>query len=135
MTADTDAQAFLGKAAESLASAQADFAAGRYNSCANRAYYACYQAAVAALIAAGLLVPVPEARNQHGLVQAQFVGHLINRRKLYGSELRSVLSDLVKTRADADYRPASVGQARALRGLRQAERFVDAVTSGQGGTQ
>jgi uncharacterized protein (UPF0332 family) len=45
--------AFLAKAQESLASAEADFAAGRLNRCANRSHYACFQAAVAALVGVG----------------------------------------------------------------------------------
>jgi HEPN domain len=49
-----EARTYLTKAAESLTSAQIDFAAARYNSCANRAYYACFQGAVAALLAAGI---------------------------------------------------------------------------------
>jgi uncharacterized protein (UPF0332 family) len=133
LTAEADAWAFLDKAAESLASAQSDFAAGRYNSCGNRSYYACYQAAVAALISAGLIRMDPDGRNQHGLVQALFAGQLINRRKLYGAELRSALPDILRIRVDADYRPGGVGRTRASRALRESERFVDAVTSMQGG--
>lgn len=45
---------YLTKAVESLAGAESEFANGRYNNCANRCYYACFQAAVAALFAAGL---------------------------------------------------------------------------------
>jgi uncharacterized protein (UPF0332 family) len=135
MAADIDAQAFLDKAAESLASARADFAAGRYNSCANRAYYACYQSAVAALIAAGLMSSDTDGRNQHGPVQALFIGHLINRRKLYSADLRTVLRDLMELRIVADYKPAVVSRSQVARGLRQAGRFVDAVTSVQGAKQ
>jgi uncharacterized protein (UPF0332 family) len=45
---------YLYKAHESLATADSEFAAGRYNSCANRCYYACFQAAIAALIQASI---------------------------------------------------------------------------------
>ena len=44
---------YAAKARESLASAEADFAVGRYNSCARGAYYALFQAAIAALLLAG----------------------------------------------------------------------------------
>ena len=44
------AHPFLAKAQESLAGAESEFAAGRYNNCANRCYYACFQAAIHALI-------------------------------------------------------------------------------------
>jgi len=39
----------MAKARESLASAESDFVAARYNSCANRVYYACFQAMWVAL--------------------------------------------------------------------------------------
>lgn len=45
---------FLEKALESLIGAESEFINGRYNNCANRCYYACFQAAIAALIDAGL---------------------------------------------------------------------------------
>jgi hypothetical protein len=40
---------YLIKAEESLRGAESEFAQGRYNNAANRCYYACFQAAVAAL--------------------------------------------------------------------------------------
>ena len=40
----------LAKARENLTCAEAELAAGRYNTCASRAYYAAWHAAVAALI-------------------------------------------------------------------------------------
>lgn len=50
---EPDARLFLLKARESLASAEADLKAGRFNSAANRAYYAAFQAAVAMLVEHG----------------------------------------------------------------------------------
>jgi len=44
---------YLAKAIESLLSAESEFVNGRYNSCANRCYYACFQAAIAALLGEG----------------------------------------------------------------------------------
>jgi uncharacterized protein (UPF0332 family) len=46
--------AYLEKAIESLAGAESEFANRRYNNCANRCYYAMFQAAIAALMAAGI---------------------------------------------------------------------------------
>src|SRR2546430_16378755 len=53
-------------------------------------YYACFQAAIAALLSEGV-----RARGQwnHEFVHGQFVGVLINQRHLYERELRRVLSD------------------------------------------
>ncbi len=45
---------YLTKAVERLTSARIDAAAARDNACANRAYDACVQAAVGALLAAGI---------------------------------------------------------------------------------
>lgn len=41
---------YLAKAQESLACAESEFAAGRYNTAARNLYYALFQAAVAALL-------------------------------------------------------------------------------------
>jgi len=49
--------AFLNRAQESLEGAESEFASGRYNSVANRAYYACFQAAIAALDLADIRPP------------------------------------------------------------------------------
>jgi len=57
---------------------------GLYNASASRAYYGCFQAAVAALLHEGISSPSWE----HDWVQAQFHGELINRRHIYGRELR-----------------------------------------------
>jgi len=40
---------YLAKAEESLVGAASELAHGRYNNSVNRAYYACFQAAIAAL--------------------------------------------------------------------------------------
>ena len=47
---EQDITIYLAKAEESLRTAESEFANGRYNSCANRCYYACFQAAIAALL-------------------------------------------------------------------------------------
>jgi hypothetical protein len=45
---------FLLKAEESLSGAESEFANDRNNNCANRCYYACFQAAIAALLTEGI---------------------------------------------------------------------------------
>src|ERR671931_911461 len=102
---EQDITIYLAKAEESLRTAESEFANGRYNSCANRCYYACFQAAIAALLAEGI-----RARGQwsHEFVQGQFVGVLINQRHLYETQLRRVLSDNQNLREKADYRPELV---------------------------
>ena len=121
---EQDITIYLTKAEESLRTAESEFANGRYNSCANRCYYACFQAAIAALLAEGI-----RARGQwsHEFVQGQFVGVLLNQRHLYDTQLRRVLSDNQNLREKADYRPELVNATQASRVLRRTRTFVAAV--------
>lgn len=116
---------FLQKAEESLAGAESEFANGRYNNCANRSYYACFQAAIAALIRAG--IQPRGVQWGHDFVQAEFVGQLINRRKLYPAALRDALVRNLGLRQTADYRKDQVTHTQASRALRRAREFVSAV--------
>ena len=50
---------YLAKAHENLAGAESELMYGRSNSCARSAYYACFHAAIAALIQEGLASPEP----------------------------------------------------------------------------
>ncbi len=122
-----EAQAYLAKAVESLDSATADFAGARYNSCANRAYYACFQAAIAALLSAGIRPANPRGEWSHEFVQSQFNGLLINRRKLYPTLLRRVLRDTIEVREKADYTSSPVNGRVASRVLKQAQDFVKVI--------
>src|SRR5437899_261612 len=108
---DDDANEFLTKAEESLATAETESINGRYNSCANRCYYACFQAAVAALIRAGVSPRGDQWR--HEFVQAQFSTMLIRQRKVYPSELRDVLMRNLQVRQAADYTPEQVSEPQA----------------------
>jgi uncharacterized protein (UPF0332 family) len=117
------ARPFLDKARESLLGAESELANGRYNNAANRAYYAVYQAAVAALTAAGLQRP----EWYHDQVQAAFAGELIRRRKLYPAQLRSVIYDLYDLRIVADYASSHVSHPRCQRAVRRAEEMVTSV--------
>jgi uncharacterized protein (UPF0332 family) len=94
---------FLEKAQASLAGAESEAANARYDNCANRAYYACFQAAVAALLRAGIRSPNPQGHWSHLFVHGQFVGQLVNRRKLYPSGLRDTLQHTYQLRQAADY--------------------------------
>jgi len=121
--------ALVREATVSLAGAESEFAAGRYDNAANRGYYACYQAAVAALRRAGVPPLGGGSQWSYAAVQAQFVGRLINRRKAYPGELRDVLPFTFALRRTADYEERSLTRAQAAQGLRQARRFVALVPS------
>src|SRR3954463_6566783 len=103
----------LAKAQESLTGSESELANGRYNNSANRAYYACYQAAVAALYRAGVRPPRGGDEWSHSFVAAQFDGVLINRRKLYPADLRNAVAQNYLVRVRADYEDASISQTQA----------------------
>lgn len=95
------------------------------NNCANCCYYACFQAAIHALLRGGIQ---PQGRRwSHEFVQSQFVGLLINRRKLYPAELRGLLLAASGLRNAADYGNDWVTRREASQGLRWARTFVEAV--------
>jgi uncharacterized protein (UPF0332 family) len=121
---EQDITIYLTKANESLLTAETESINGRYNSCANRCYYACFQAAIAALLSEGIH---PTGQWSHQFVHAKFVGVLINQRKRYESELRRVLSDNQSLRDKADYRPELVTATQASRALRRTRLFVTAI--------
>lgn len=118
---------YLDKAQESLAGAESELANRRYQNAANRAYYACYQAAVAALHREG--IQAPGKRWGHDTVRAQFAGELIRRRKMYPSELRDTFERLGELRQRADYAAMPVLELPAARAVRRAKEFVGAVRS------
>src|SRR6266568_9645942 len=121
---EQDITIYLAKAEESLRTAESEFVNGRYNSCANRCYYACFQAAIAALLSEDIR---PRGQWNHEFVHGQFVGVLINQRHLYDTQLRRVLSDNQSLRDKADYRAELVTATQAGRALRRTRTFVAAI--------
>lgn len=124
MSDGTASEGYLTRAEESLAGAASELANGRPHNSANRSYYACFQAAIAALTRAGVR---PSSRWKHDTVQAQFVGLLINRRRLYPAALRTVLADNLVLRLTADCRTDAVSAIEAARAARRTRVFVEAV--------
>jgi uncharacterized protein (UPF0332 family) len=124
---DADSFAYLEKAIESLAGAESEYANNRYNNCANRCYYAMFQAAIAALIAAGIRPAGVRAQWEHEFVQARFAGVLIKRRKLYPADLASSFAPTQRARLTADYDPVAVSKREAERALESAHKLVSVV--------
>lgn len=118
---------WLTKSEENLKAAQSEFGNWRYNSCANRAYYAAFHAAIWALSREGIRPPGQDRYWGHDFVQARFAGVLINRRKVYSTSLRSALTDLYRLREQADYETTMVVEIRAYRAVRKAKELVQAV--------
>jgi len=128
---EQDITIYLVKATESIQTAESEFVNGRYNSCANRCYYACFQAAIAALLSEDIR---PRGQWNHEFVHGQFVGVLINQRHLYDTQLRRVLSDNQSLRDKADYRAELVTATQAGRALRRTRTFVAAIRQRRGVT-
>ncbi|MCC7368856.1 MAG: HEPN domain-containing protein [Chloroflexi bacterium] len=118
---------YLAKAAESLAGAESELANARYNNSVSRSYYSCFQAAIHALVLNGVRPRGTLDQWGHDFVQAQFVGLLVNRRKLYPADLRQTLFRNLSLRHEADYGRGTVTQIEALRALRRSRQFGNAV--------
>jgi uncharacterized protein (UPF0332 family) len=114
---------FLSKAKRNLILAKYCVENGFYDASANRAYYAAFQAAIAALANQG----IKREDNDHKWVQASFSGELIKRRKIYPQRLKSFLSDMLGVRNDADYSIRHVSKKIALRQFSKAEDFVETI--------
>ena len=120
---------YLDKAMQSLAGAESEFEHERFGNCANRCYYACFQAAIAALLHAGIRPP-GGAQWSHAFVPSRFDGELINRRKLFPAELRNVLQRNYVLRRAADYEPVPMSQNQVRRALARSRSFVGAIADG-----
>lgn len=123
-------QIFFAKAEECLAGAESEFVNGRYNNAANRCYYACFHAAIAALAREG--IESKGSHWSHAFVQAQFAGDLINRRKVYPASLRDTLNQNLALRHRADYELQYISEPQAWRSLRRTRTFIEAIGSPEG---
>ncbi|MGH8068703.1 MAG: HEPN domain-containing protein [Candidatus Entotheonellia bacterium] len=113
----------IAKAEESLKAAEICYAQGLYNSSASRAYYAMFQAAQAALEAAGFA----RLAWSHAGLHATFANELRRRRRLYASTFASDVAIVIDLRHTAAYRDHDLGKRQAMRALNNARGFVNAV--------
>lgn len=114
---------FLSKAEENFRIAQMSFNMGCYNACANRAYYASFHAAIAALVNDG----AARGENHHAWVQSEFNRRLIKRKKIYPSKLKTYLSDMQYVRNKADYSEKGVSKKAAHRQISHAEEMIQRI--------
>lgn len=135
MAAAHDVEICLAKALESLEGAESELANRRYNNCANRCYYASFQAAVAALLAAGIQARSSKGHWRHQTIQAQFAEQLINRRRRFPASLRTVLAANMMLRQEADYETDRISEVQAHRAVRRSREFVNTVRQLEGGTE
>jgi len=98
---------------------------GLHNASVNRAYYAMFQAAIAALTKYG--IGKPSDKWKHDFVQAQFAEALIHRRKIFSSRFANSLITILGRREIADYDTTQTNEKTASRTLRLAQNFVEQV--------
>jgi uncharacterized protein (UPF0332 family) len=118
---------YLAKSLESLQGAESELTQKRFNNSANRSYYACFQGAVAALQDEGIKPEGAGGEWRHAFVQAAFAGELIQRRKRYSADLRSILPKNEDLRHRADYTIEMVSEKAAKRALDRARAFIESV--------
>jgi len=119
---------YLTKAIESMAGAELELAGKYHDSAVNRAYYACYQASVAALVAEGV-PPIVERYWPHDVVHVKFPSILIDALQRYPATQRGTLKAIFDERLKADYEPDSVGEETAAEAVRRARVFVDLIAA------
>jgi uncharacterized protein (UPF0332 family) len=116
----------IARARRSAASAKVLFDIGDMGGACNRAYYAMFDAARAALLAAGTEPPKSEAIKTHSGLIAAFSLHLIKAGRIpthFGRALRQ--ADQI--RLIADYSDEEPERETALSSIEQANRFIEAV--------
>jgi uncharacterized protein (UPF0332 family) len=91
----------------------------------NRAYYAMFDAAHAALLAAGVELPGRPIKSHHGLVSL-FGQHLI-RTKQIDAEHGVALNKVLNLRLLADYEGSALSSDKAAQAVELAKAFVKAI--------
>ena len=117
-------QVYLAKARNSLRTAQNASEQGDFDSCASRAYFAVFQAEIAALIK---LSEFRQEQWRHDRVQEEFNHRLIQARKVFPASLRSIHNDLIGRRRLADYTDQHISVRTAADCLRKAAEMVTTI--------
>lgn len=114
------------KAAQALASAHQLLAGGDADGACNRAYYAMFDAAHAALRSANVAETASATKTHRGLIAAPFGQHLVLGGHV-ASELGSSLNKVERLRLLADYTGDPVSDDDAVWAVGQADIFVAAI--------
>ena len=115
----------MGKARQACRSARVLLETGDVDGACNRAYYAMFDAARAALLASHAPVG-PEPAKTHSSLIAAFSLHLIKNGPL-SRDIGRLLNRGEEVRLVADYNGESVTQSDAERQVAEAELFVTAI--------
>jgi uncharacterized protein (UPF0332 family) len=125
MSGALTAEALMSKAVRACASARALLDLDDVDGACNRAYYAMFDAARAALLASGAPVQPDIGKTHSGLIAA-FSLHLVKNGPI-PKELGRLLKRAEEIRLVADYKGDSVEFDDAREMVEQAEVFVDAM--------
>jgi len=117
----------MAKALRAAASARMLLDSGDADGACNRAYYAMFDAARAALLASGAPVEPEIARTHNGLIAA-FSLHLVKTGRV-SVELGKALNKAEELRLVADYKNDSIEKDDADWAVQQAEKFVHAIAT------
>lgn len=119
---------FLAKARRALASARLLLADGDPEGACNRAYYAMFDAAHAALLSAMPDFDIGTTKTHRGLIAA--VGqHLVLTGRL-PEELGRTINQVERARLLADYTGEGIAPAKAVWAIDQAARFLERIETG-----
>jgi uncharacterized protein (UPF0332 family) len=121
----------IARARRSAASAKLLFDAGDINGACNRAYYAMFDAARAALLAADEPVKSEVIKTHSGLIAAFSL--LVTKPGLIPARYGKSLRQVDQIRLIADYSDEEVDRERGLSVIEQANHFIEAVGSYVGG--
>jgi uncharacterized protein (UPF0332 family) len=119
------ARDLMAKAIRAATSAQVLLQSGDADGACNRAYYAMFDAARAALLASGAPVEAEVARTHNGLIAA-FSLHLVKTGRV-PIELGRALNKAEELRLVADYKGDPIGIGDATWAVQQAQTFVQAM--------
>lgn len=125
-------EVYLQKAQSNLRVAEMAYHAGEYDPAVSRAYYAVFQAEIAALLK---LTDFRPRQWGHDRVPAEFNRRLIHQQKVFPTSLRFLHSDLLGRRHIADYEVEQIGQLVAERCIRKAQEMVSTITRRLTGVQ
>jgi len=112
---------FFERAKENLEAAEFLFEKGLFNASANRAYFAVFHLAIAAIFFAGIIPNI-----DHKIIQTLFAEHFCNKRKIVASKFKSFLFDMHKVRSYADYK-CGVSKKDAKQQLKDAKEFFEII--------
>ena len=118
----------MGKAERAAVSAKLLLEAGDFVGACNRAYYAMFDAARAALLVSSAPIEAEVARTHSGLIAA-FSLHLVKSGRV-SVELGRTLNRVERIRLIADYKGDAVELEQAAWAVQQAEVFVNTMRAG-----